>query len=797
MLILILKTMPKFLRALILSLSLLPTLAFGATITIDPVPPYANQLNWSYANVTSPGTTHVRFTNQTKNITYNGSTPIGTTQTNGSLRIGLSGSVTNGERWNAALIDQNGTSLSTVSFIIGNTQSVTPTLSAYTQIQGESYSAMQGIQNNGTTISDLDTTDWVLYKNVDFGTTGAKGFTAHMSVTTQFKGGIIEVYLDSTTGTPISRLMTVDTTSWTNFTDQSAITTPSPTPTGVHDVYLVFVGTEVAALDFFAFSTTVPSPLNPVPLGGGGTGGVCPYTASPMPATEGTIDAEGKYHYPPNTSIATPAREFPTTGPKSFKPTMRCLVIDLDNIIAAYGSQNRPWPDGSGNATAKQIWADVVAAGAPVVATYSGDNFRWRLPDYGCISVKFTTGGKLAAMSFISEMDPIAPLAQYFFNISRNPGDFDYTNLMSGMGGGSGTIAANWYAIGDPQGGADTPGGFTAYSRHVARLETNTTYYINIRNEAVSKVPDVLRGVDICSDYMGNFYPASGCGGVFQLHYVEEYRDAFGNIVAGGPVLPPSPNSCPNTSTGGAPTAKITVSGGLKSVTVKAGETTTKTWTSTGGAIYDATWSATGATCAYKGLTNQHWNGLDGKNKAGDTESYVETADAVGCTFVVTYKVTNSAGQTASDSISVTISSGDLCAAQGLNNTVQALDWGGGYLKDFPMVVGQSYSFVLNVSAGDAGRLSTVYGGTQKVMTISKNRCDFSQTFVGSRCLTSGADPSISFSTISGRLACLVAPGLYYVNVRNAVLESTAAGEFPIFPIRDSCTGACHFSITY
>jgi len=135
----------------------------AATLSIDLTPPYQNQLNWSYTDVPNPSTSFVRFTNVTKGTVYNFAIPLGTTQTNTSLRAGFSGGVRTGEQWKGEIIS-SGTIVASTNVTIGTTPGGT-TISAYTQIQGESYSAMQGIQNNGTTISDLDTTDWVSYTN--------------------------------------------------------------------------------------------------------------------------------------------------------------------------------------------------------------------------------------------------------------------------------------------------------------------------------------------------------------------------------------------------------------------------------------------------------------------------------------------------------------------------------------------------------------------------------------------------------------------------------------------------------
>jgi hypothetical protein len=115
---------------------------------------------------------------------------------------------------------------------------------------------MQGIRNNGTDISDLDTNDWAMYKGINFGTQGARGLVAKLGVTPQFAGGIIEVYIDSTANTPVARLTAVSTNTWGNYTSQAAVT---PLITGTHDVYISFTGTEVAALDGFGFTRTIPT----------------------------------------------------------------------------------------------------------------------------------------------------------------------------------------------------------------------------------------------------------------------------------------------------------------------------------------------------------------------------------------------------------------------------------------------------------------------------------------------------------------------------------------------------------
>ena len=500
--------MPKSLPAFLVAVAcLFPTFALGATIAVDRTPAHADQLNWSYADVQNPSASFARFTNITKNVVYNFSIPLGATPTNESLRAGFSGGVRTGERWKAEIIS-DGVAVSNVyTFTIGTIPSSVVT-SAYTPVQAESYSAMQGIQNNGVDISNLDTTDWVLYRNVDFGTQGAKGFIAHMAVTPQFAGGMIDVYLDTTATPPISRLVTVDTTSWTNFTDQAAVTTN--TVTGTHDVYLAFTGTEVAALDSFKFSTTTPTNLNPVP-----------------------------------------------------------------------------------------------------------------------------------------------------------------------------------------------------------------------------------------------------------------------------------------------PTARITVNGGKKNITVKAGDVVTKTWSSTGGSAYDATWSAAG-TCADAGRTNQHWAGFDGKNPAGDTESFPSQVSQAGCTYAITYKVRNASGQTATDMITVTHSGGGAVVPPANCDTSKTVasvleHW----WDNYPMSATQSiqagwinsYAFTAPPADYRYGEgFPLFYNSTVYVMSISSVPCDFSAA-LHPRCVAGGNINAMTTVAIQWYLdlgdsrpqrgMCPLTPdATYYVNVKTA---DGSAGTYWVF----------------
>ncbi|HEX2926448.1 MAG TPA: carbohydrate-binding protein [Ruminiclostridium sp.] len=114
-------------------------------------------------------------------------------------------------------------------------------VSAFTQIEAESYSEQSGIQNvtcdEGTeAVGYTENGDYAVYKNIDFGS-GAAGFQARVSSATS--GGNIELRLDSTSGTLIGTCPVAGTGDWQTFTDVKCSVSGA---TGKHDLYLVFTG---------------------------------------------------------------------------------------------------------------------------------------------------------------------------------------------------------------------------------------------------------------------------------------------------------------------------------------------------------------------------------------------------------------------------------------------------------------------------------------------------------------------------------------------------------------------------
>ncbi|MFJ6814793.1 glycoside hydrolase family 16 protein [Streptomyces avermitilis] len=122
---------------------------------------------------------------------------------------------------------------------------------AYSAIQAESYDSQSGTSTETTTdtgggqnIGSLGNDDWALYKGVDFGSTAAKQFYARVaSGAAAGVSGLVEVRLDSRTGSPVGSFSVAGTGGW-----QSWRTVPAniSSVTGTHDVYLTFTSGQSA-----------------------------------------------------------------------------------------------------------------------------------------------------------------------------------------------------------------------------------------------------------------------------------------------------------------------------------------------------------------------------------------------------------------------------------------------------------------------------------------------------------------------------------------------------------------------
>ena len=111
-----------------------------------------------------------------------------------------------------------------------------------------------GVAKNSSTITSLDSNDWVGYKGVNFGSTGATKFIANMGIDNAYAGRAIFVTIDGPLGKGkfLGSLTLTGTGGWNIFKQESKIITRV---TGVHDVYLTFAGGGSAGnFDWFKFA---------------------------------------------------------------------------------------------------------------------------------------------------------------------------------------------------------------------------------------------------------------------------------------------------------------------------------------------------------------------------------------------------------------------------------------------------------------------------------------------------------------------------------------------------------------
>jgi hypothetical protein len=125
-------------------------------------------------------------------------------------------------------------------------------------IEAESFSGSSGVTTRsagtGTVFGSFDGGDWVRYSNVDFGN-GRTMFEASMATEVNYAGGRFEIRIGSPTGTLIGVSTVSSTGSFNRFVKQH---TPIQPTSGVHDVYLIALGTGpgVADVDTIAFTRT-------------------------------------------------------------------------------------------------------------------------------------------------------------------------------------------------------------------------------------------------------------------------------------------------------------------------------------------------------------------------------------------------------------------------------------------------------------------------------------------------------------------------------------------------------------
>ncbi|MFJ8272054.1 beta-1,3-glucanase family protein [Streptomyces sp. NPDC094154] len=136
-------------------------------------------------------------------------------------------------------------------------------VSAYSTIQAESYSAQSGTMTEscsdvggGSDVGYISNGDWLKYSSVDFGAASPNQFKARLaSGADAGVSGAIQVRLDSISGTKIAEIDFANNGGWQNWQTVPANIVASAT--GVHDVYLVFSGSssDFVNINWFTFTS--------------------------------------------------------------------------------------------------------------------------------------------------------------------------------------------------------------------------------------------------------------------------------------------------------------------------------------------------------------------------------------------------------------------------------------------------------------------------------------------------------------------------------------------------------------
>ncbi|MBV6695515.1 beta-1,3-glucanase family protein [Kitasatospora aureofaciens] len=138
------------------------------------------------------------------------------------------------------------------------------TVSAYGTVQAASFSSHNGTQTEacsdtggGQDVGWIHAGCWLGYTGLDFGSSSPRRFLARLAsgAAAGISGGI-EVRLGSPTGTKLAEIDLANTGGWQSW--QTVPINLSGSVTGVHDVYLTFIGStsDFVNLHWFTFSAT-------------------------------------------------------------------------------------------------------------------------------------------------------------------------------------------------------------------------------------------------------------------------------------------------------------------------------------------------------------------------------------------------------------------------------------------------------------------------------------------------------------------------------------------------------------
>ncbi len=154
---------------------------------------------------------------------------------------------------NLYMVFQGGSGIGNVNWLKFNTSS---NISAFNQIEAESYSSMSGIQTEscsegGLNVGWADSNDFIAFNNIDFGT-GAASANIRIASAASFTG-TAQLRLGSTTGTLIGTVSFGNTGGWQTWTTRTIAITGA---TGVNNLFMVFQGgSGIGNINWLKFNT--------------------------------------------------------------------------------------------------------------------------------------------------------------------------------------------------------------------------------------------------------------------------------------------------------------------------------------------------------------------------------------------------------------------------------------------------------------------------------------------------------------------------------------------------------------
>ena len=165
---------------------------------------------------------------------------------------------------NVYLVFGNAVNIDWFTFIQAPTPTAPSSFNAFSQIEAESYSSLSASTikkvdvSGGYGLGYINPGDFVVYNNVNFGSTGASSFKARIA--TQ-NNTTIQIRSGSSTGTLLGTLSISSTGNYNTYQEMSCSVT---SVTGVHNLYLVF-GNAVN-IDWFTFTQAATATKTPTPV---------------------------------------------------------------------------------------------------------------------------------------------------------------------------------------------------------------------------------------------------------------------------------------------------------------------------------------------------------------------------------------------------------------------------------------------------------------------------------------------------------------------------------------------------